>query len=251
MTTTRLFPALLAAASVGAACGRTAPPDLPPDTAQTSTPREERPAAEDTQPAPSVPSESPPAATEASPDAGTAATASSEEPPSAPEEPAVLVEADPDAAPAIAKVEPPPTVDDGFDLRRVHTTPGAAPDDALERPPRTDEPTGSPNIDPTWTREGIDDVPVFPDDDPLVTSGIPVCRAFAEGMKACRPKLDPETRALLDPLIASILNSARALRRPHVRLKACEMGWNSLPAMLEKYCPGSFDPTIPRESPSK
>lgn len=98
----------------------------------------------------------------------------------------------------------------------------------------------SPNIDPSY--EGG---PMFRDDDPLVRDGIPICVALIRGLEECWPKVDPEIRELTAELVASMLNGARALKRPFVRERACEMGWDSLPGMYGSYCPGAFSAQRP------
>jgi hypothetical protein len=244
-----LITTLLGAAFMTMACGR---PDAPPaavrDLGDSAQPAD-RPDSTTVAPRPDTAPPPPTATADATAplegpraEAGTVGTVDV-----ATTEPAVVVTADPTSAPTIAR--PAPAEPDGFDLRGVHTGLGDAPEDPEGEP---DEPAADPdsNVDRTWS-ERDDDVPTFPDDDPLLASGIPLCRALVEGVRACRPKLDADLRNAIDPLIAAILNGARSLRRSVARTRACEMGWASLPEMLEKYCPGAFDPSFPRSLPTE
>ncbi len=95
----------------------------------------------------------------------------------------------------------------------------------------------SPHID-----RSFENGPIFPDNDPLESSPIPACRALVQGIRNCLPKLDKDIGKIIEPLLASVLNSARSLKRTPARTKACEMGINSFPSMLEPFCPGAFGP---------
>ncbi|HRE89862.1 MAG TPA: hypothetical protein PK095_12060, partial [Myxococcota bacterium] len=105
--------------------------------------------------------------------------------------------------------------------------------------------SASPNVDLSFQGK-----PLFIENDPLETSGVPICVAFIRGLSECWPKLDPELRELTGELLAEAVNLARSLKRPLVRERACEMGWELTSAFAPK-CPGVFPaekpPTARRE----
>lgn len=97
----------------------------------------------------------------------------------------------------------------------------------------------SPNIDLSYQGQ-----PLFIENDPLETSGVLLCGTLIRGLRECWPKLDPEVRELTGELLAEAVNLARSLKRPFVRERACEMGWD-LARLYAPRCPGVF----PAEEP--
>lgn len=93
----------------------------------------------------------------------------------------------------------------------------------------------SPNVDLSYKGK-----PLFIEDDPLETSGVPICGMFIRGLRECWPKLDTEVRELTGELFTESVNLARSLKRPFVRQRACEMGWDLVTKALAPRCPGVF-----------
>jgi hypothetical protein len=98
----------------------------------------------------------------------------------------------------------------------------------------------SPNVDLSFQGK-----PLFIENDPLETSGVPICVVFIRGLAECWPRIDPETRELIEDLLTEMINGARSLKRAFVREKACEMGWDFATRILAPRCPGVF----PAEKP--